>query len=286
MWNLETARRLDAWYTSPVGAFALAQENRMFQTLVSPWPRRGHTLLDVGCGTGVFLDMLWHHGFDVTGFDNNTEMLDVARERMGNRADFQLGQADHLPFDDNSFDYAALLSVLAYVKNPEKVLTEAIRVAERGVIVGFLNRFSSYALLEGRFPRTPPDSRRRGRWLNLWSLSRMARRICPECRITARSVLFGPPSTWRDSRIWGRINSLQSSIALGAYVGVRIDTQPQVPLTPLLLKAREHALAVYSGLQPETSREGTFPDDHRATERNTPDSETNSRIRCTGRKQS
>ncbi|MEG1610950.1 MAG: class I SAM-dependent methyltransferase, partial [Bilophila sp.] len=148
MWNAETAQRLNAWYLSPAGAFALVQENRMFQSLVSPWPRRGHTLLDVGCGTGVFLDMFWQHGFDVTGFDNNVEALDAARVRLGNKADFQLGQADHLPFDDKTFDYAALLSVLEYFKNPQEVLAEAIRVSERGVIVGFLNRFSAYALLE------------------------------------------------------------------------------------------------------------------------------------------
>ena len=86
MWNAETARFLHDWYATPEGTYAIAQENRLFQHLISQWPRRGHTLLDIGCGAGIFLEMLWHYGFDVTGFDTSTELLDMARERLGNRA--------------------------------------------------------------------------------------------------------------------------------------------------------------------------------------------------------
>ena len=98
MWNAETVRRLHDWYATPEGEYALSQENSLFQRLVSQWPRRGKTLLDVGCGAGVFLEMLWHYGFDVTGFDTSPELIEAARERMGNRADFQLGKSDYLPF--------------------------------------------------------------------------------------------------------------------------------------------------------------------------------------------
>ena len=77
MWNAETAQFLHNWYATPEGTYAITQENRLFQHLISQWPRRGHTLLDIGCGAGIFLEMLWHYGFDVTGLDTGTDLLDM-----------------------------------------------------------------------------------------------------------------------------------------------------------------------------------------------------------------
>lgn len=57
MWNAETAQFLHNWYATPEGTYAITQENRLFQHLISQWPRRGHTLLDIGCGAGIFLEM-------------------------------------------------------------------------------------------------------------------------------------------------------------------------------------------------------------------------------------
>lgn len=170
MWNAETAQFLHDWYATPEGTYAITQENRLFQHLISQWPRRGHTLLDIGCGAGIFLEMLWHYGFDVTGLDTSTDLLDMARERLGNRAEFQLGRPEHLPFDDEEFDYAALLTVLEYVDNPEDVLREAIRVSHRGVIIGFMNSFSLYQI-QRRLHRPTLEYRHRRHNLNFWSLA-------------------------------------------------------------------------------------------------------------------
>ena len=43
MWNAETAQFLHDWYATPEGTYAITQENRLFQHLISQWPRRGHT---------------------------------------------------------------------------------------------------------------------------------------------------------------------------------------------------------------------------------------------------
>ena len=255
MWNAETARFLHDWYATPEGTYAIAQENRLFQHLISQWPRRGHTLLDIGCGAGIFLEMLWHYGFDVTGFDTSTELLDMARERLGNRAEFQLGHPEHLPFDDEEFDYVALLTVLEYMDNPEDVLREAIRVSHRGVIIGFMNSFSLYQI-QRRLYRPTLEFRHRRHNLNFWSLARMVRRICPKAARAPRSVLLGPPITWKKEGFWGKLNSLQTPLPIGGYLGICIDTMPRVPLTPLFLRAKEKAFKVYAGLQPEANREG------------------------------
>ena len=200
MWNAETAQFLHDWYATPEGTYAITQENRLFQHLISQWPRRGHTLLDIGCGAGIFLEMLWHYGFDVTGLDTGTDLLDMARERLGNRAEFQLGRPEHLPFDDEEFDYAALLTVLEYVDNPEDVLREAIRVSHRGVIIGFMNSFSLYQICllytsdaaDESVPRPPSLSdpyclarQTHGRKKGFGGRSTACKRRCPSGHISA-----------------------------------------------------------------------------------------------------
>ena len=238
MWNATIAKRLDAWYATAQGEFALRQEYRLFQRLVSSWPRRGHTLLDVGCGTGVFLEMLWEYGFEVTGLDDHLELLNAARKRLGLRVDLQFGKPEHLPYDDKSLDYVSLISTLEYVRHPQVVLEEAMRVARRGVLLGFMNRWSAYCLwysLPGPWKR----EKRLGRWLDPLHIARMAKSICPHCGIRIRSVLPGLPSGWRESGILNKVNTWELLLPLGAYVGMRIDTQPCLPLTPLPLRSME-----------------------------------------------
>lgn len=240
MWNEETVARLNTWYKSLQGSFALEQEHRLFQHLVSRWPRRGRTLLDIGCSPGVFLRMFWDYGFDVTGLDISEPLLSEAREYLGNKADFRLGQLDHLPLDAGDFDYAALLSVLEYIDCPKEVLAEAMRVARRGVVVGFINSWSLYHIAN-----TLPCCavRRKGRWLNVWQIIHMARDICPSCRISIQSALFGSPGTWKEKKYFSWLNKGILPLPFGAYIGVRIDTEAQIPLTPLFLKSEEDSLA-------------------------------------------
>lgn len=236
MWDSETVTRLEAWYGTPQGMFALRQEHLLFQELVSVWPRRGCTLLDVGCGSGVFLEMFWEYGFDVTGCDGRPELLAAARARLGHRAEFRQGTADRLPFDDDGMDYVALISLLGYVSDVEAALCEALRVARSGVIVGFLNRWSAYAVHDRLFRKR--GEQRRGRWISPAWVFRTARRLNPQCRIRIRSVLPGPPGTWHDMPLWGRLNRVLLPLPLGAYVGMCIDIRIPPPLTPIPLRVR------------------------------------------------
>ena len=67
-------------------------------------------------------------------------------------------------------------------------------VAKRGVIVGFMNSWSLH-----RFSNSIPTTIKKS--LNPFKVARMAARIAPGCRIFSRSVLLGPPSSWKDGRI-------------------------------------------------------------------------------------
>ena len=66
-WNHESAARYDKWSTSTRGGFALRQEEKLLQSVIASWPRRKQKLLDVGCGTGMFLEFFWSCGFDQIG---------------------------------------------------------------------------------------------------------------------------------------------------------------------------------------------------------------------------
>lgn len=251
MWNAEKVKQIAEWYVSPQGSFALEQEYKLFQNLVSMWPRRDYTLLDIGCGVGAFLEMFCSYGFDVTGLDNNLEILELSSNRLKNRAEFQLGDFTDLPFEDESFNYASLVTILEYVENPKTILAEAFRIASDGIIVGFTNKWSITYLTRNTLQLFHKIPKREGQWISPWQIIRIAKQLYPECRIYCRSTLLGPMCTWSTNSLWSKVNRIVLSFPIGAYVGMRIEKYPKPALTPLLLKAKEQAVNVYNALSPE-----------------------------------
>lgn len=248
-WDADTVRDYMRWLEAPMGRFAVRHEQRLLHHMVSGWPRRGHTMLEVGCGPGVFLESFWEAGFDVTGLDSSEPMLAAARARMNCRADLHLGVMDHLPFDDDAFDYVALLTSLEFATDPAAALAEAFRVASRGVLVGFLNRCSPYYATHGLpLPRLRPSLLRRARWFSVASLYGLVRGTGASCSVTMRSVLHGPACTWRESRLFEALNGWISLWPFGAYVAMRMDFGRRLPVTPLMLRTGEPV--VVPGRQP------------------------------------
>jgi demethylmenaquinone methyltransferase/2-methoxy-6-polyprenyl-1,4-benzoquinol methylase len=75
-------------------------------------PYEGMTVLDVGCGTGVHLELYQKAGCEVFGIDLSPSMLQVARERLGMRAHLHLGNASQTPYRDGTFDLIIISTVL------------------------------------------------------------------------------------------------------------------------------------------------------------------------------
>jgi SAM-dependent methyltransferase len=98
-------------------------------------------------------------------------MLEAARARLGSLADLHLGDAEHLPFDDNEYDFAVLLTVLEFCPDPGLALREAARVARKGLIIGYLNRFSLHWLFTQGLPgRRAGSHLGRARWFFPWEM--------------------------------------------------------------------------------------------------------------------
>lgn len=233
-WDDETVDRYEAWYETPMGAFALTQQRRLFEQLVSAWPRRSHTLLEIGCGPGIFMKLFWETGFDVTGVDSSPDMLGAARRRLGPHATYHLGRAEHLPFADDEFDYATLLTVLEFCEDPVVALREARRVAKYGVLVSFLNRHSLYSKSHDHsWPWKGGDTTIEARWYSCLEMRRMIlQNTCPK-QWQSASVLPGPTWTWRDGNPMNIINRPVYPLGVGAYCAIRADFTGEKPLTPL-----------------------------------------------------
>jgi len=94
---------------------------------------RGRRALDVGCGTGVWLDRLGStYGVDGTGIDVSRKSLDTAQAQSVGRNAFALADARALPFADGSFDLITSLDVLEHIDHPEQALLEMMRVSSSG----------------------------------------------------------------------------------------------------------------------------------------------------------
>jgi ubiquinone/menaquinone biosynthesis C-methylase UbiE len=95
--------------------------------------RRGATVLDVGCGTGVASEPFAANGFPVTGIDPSDAMLEAAKQRLPH-ATLVKGEAEALPFPNERFDVAINAQTYHFVDRA-RALAEAFRVLRRGGIV-------------------------------------------------------------------------------------------------------------------------------------------------------
>jgi len=75
-------------------------------------PKKGMRILDVGCGTGSQLELYLRYQCDLSGVDRSPSMLEMARQRLGNNAQLELGDASHLPYEDRKFDLVIVMLTL------------------------------------------------------------------------------------------------------------------------------------------------------------------------------
>ena len=67
-------------------------------------PSKGMNILDVGCGTGSHLELYQRYKCNLFGIDLSPSMLDIARERLGDSAQLELGDATDMPYEDDKFN--------------------------------------------------------------------------------------------------------------------------------------------------------------------------------------
>lgn len=136
----------ESWYQS-TGRRADRVEKALLGRLLACFPQAG-TLLEVGCGTGHFSRWFGDQGLQAIGLDLSLPMLAEAA-RLGSPPCVQ-GDALALPICGRVFDLVALVTALEFLPNPVQALTEVLRVARQGLILGVLNRHSLLGWQLGR----------------------------------------------------------------------------------------------------------------------------------------
>jgi len=91
-------------------------------------------VLDVGCGTGFATEGLLEHTEHVHGLDQSVHQLERAFAKFGKRGAvrFYRGDAERLPFADDSFDALWSSGSIEYWPNPVAALREFRRVVKPG----------------------------------------------------------------------------------------------------------------------------------------------------------
>ena len=103
--------------------------------------RHEEKVLDVACGTGVVAVTAALRGAKVSGLDLTPELLDHARENEKTAScgaiDWIEGDAEHLPYPDESFDVVLSQFGHMFAPRPELALAEMRRVLKRGGRIAF-----------------------------------------------------------------------------------------------------------------------------------------------------
>jgi ubiquinone/menaquinone biosynthesis C-methylase UbiE len=98
----------------------------------------GDSVLDVGCGAGdevVALARMVGESGHAVGLDMSETMVAEGRRRAaeaGVRAEFKVGDAQALQFEDDSFDAARIERTLQHLPDPDRALRELRRVCRPG----------------------------------------------------------------------------------------------------------------------------------------------------------
>jgi SAM-dependent methyltransferase len=91
----------------------------------------GQRVLDVGCGSGVFMRLAADRGAEVFGLDAAEALVEIARARVPD-AGVRTGDMQFLPYEDDSFDLVTGFNSFFFAADMTAALREAGRVAKPG----------------------------------------------------------------------------------------------------------------------------------------------------------
>jgi SAM-dependent methyltransferase len=127
-------------------------------------PRRGERILDLAPGTGWTSGGLTRRGATVIGADIATDLVEAARAnaKAENLAiEYQIGDAENLPFENGSFDAVASTFGVMFASRPEAAARELARVTRPGGRIALTtwtpdgNIFKMFQVMKRYMPPAP-----------------------------------------------------------------------------------------------------------------------------------
>ena len=168
---------------------------------VEPEELRGKRVLEVGCGTGRFMDVLAEAGAEVWGVDLSLA-VEVAAENLARHARARVVQADlfRMPFGEDEFDFVYSFGVIHHTPDPRAAVAAMARhlrpgggisvwVYGRGVSSGIRGRWvpRPHKVYGALAKRLPP--RARARALSAYTRLALAAGSAPVVGAALRHVL-------------------------------------------------------------------------------------------------
>lgn len=91
-------------------------------------------VLELGCGTGLYTEILLKNSKIVVATDFSDEMVATAKQKRGNlqKVEFKRANALNLDFENESFDTVFMANLIHIIGNAEKVIQESKRVLKSG----------------------------------------------------------------------------------------------------------------------------------------------------------
>jgi SAM-dependent methyltransferase len=111
--------------------------SRAVGTIFLEWvaPSAGARWLDVGCGTGIFTQLILdkYAPTVLIGVDSSAVQIDYARKKPeSRRAEFHVADAQKLPFAHDAFDVVTSALVINFIPDRHCALNEMRRVCRKG----------------------------------------------------------------------------------------------------------------------------------------------------------
>lgn len=98
-------------------------------------PEPGDSVLDIGCGQGVFCRYLSERSVRATGIDASSKLIALARKMKKRTAmeSYQILDSSHMEgLPDDAFDAAVTILAVQNMPDPAAVARETLRVVKRG----------------------------------------------------------------------------------------------------------------------------------------------------------
>jgi ubiquinone/menaquinone biosynthesis C-methylase UbiE len=144
------------------------------------FPLTGRSVADVGCGAGTWLlEFAQWEASDLHGIDLDESRIERAKDRLPS-ASLHTGDAQHLPWTDNSFDVVSQFTLFT------SILSSAVRKAIAREMWRVVKPGGAILWFDFRF-NNPRNRNVRG------VSSREIHSLFPDCDVRLRRVTLAPP---------------------------------------------------------------------------------------------
>jgi len=144
-------RRSDAYSKSGI----LSNKDHLNLIIDLASPEESDSVLDIATGNGFLAFEFAEKVSRVIGCDMTEDMLDIAesirKERKLDNVAFEVMDAESLRFEDGSFDIVSCRFAFHHFTNPEKVISEMVRVCRNGGEIVLVDGLSSEDPVESEY---------------------------------------------------------------------------------------------------------------------------------------